>query len=172
MWRPKSKSFQSPLSLEEVPEHHPVRRFYSYWRELCGNRAYALKGDFNPAQVKTLLPNIGIVRLNHAGAEFDLELTLVGERIMEIAAIGGKGSYRKDLFSGDELSDRLTLYAEIARNPAAHFFRMSTPFEGREYIEIIKGMFPFSRDGETVDHMFLVIESIGANAAGPGGRLF
>ncbi|GEM_PF-5115996 len=160
MWRPKSKSFKFPLALGEVPEDHPARQFYVYWRELCGDRQYALKADFNPARVKQILPNIGVVKLDYSAAEFDLYLTLVGERIMEIAAINGKGSYRKDLFAGDELSDRLILYAEIAQNPAARFFQMNAPFEGREYIQIVKGMFPFSADGKLVDHIFLAIDSI------------
>lgn len=164
MWKPKSESFNNPLTIEEVPEDHAVHQFYRYWRELCGDREFALKAEFNPARVIKLLPNIAITRLEYSAAEFDIRLTLAGEEIMEIMLIKGLGTYRHDFFSGKELEDRLYLYDHMAKNRQMKIYRMNPPFPGREFIEYIVGLFPFSSDGEKVDYYFLVIESISGDA--------
>ncbi len=160
MWHPKTKSFDHPVEVKDLPEGHPVSLFHSYWQELCGKRKFALKADFNPARVPGLLANIAITRLDYAGPEFDIHLKLAGERIKEILSIKGKGTYRNDYFSGDALADRLFLYDHMARKQLVKFFRMTAPFTGREFIEYIVGLFPFSNDGEHIDHFFLVIETI------------
>lgn len=154
----KSKSFDNPIRYEDVPENHPTRLFYDYWKLLCGDRKFALKSDFNPAELPRLLPNIGLVKLDYSGPEFDLLLTLVGERIKELTAISGPGSYRHDFFSGSELEDRLILYKDLSINPRAELFRMKVPFPQRHFHEIIVGMFPFSSEGQLVDYIFLVVE--------------
>ncbi|PCI47769.1 MAG: hypothetical protein COB49_06690 [Alphaproteobacteria bacterium] len=160
MWKPKSKSFDDPLTFEEVPTDHPAHLFYKYWRLLCGKRKFALKSDFDPAKVSALLPNIAITRLDYSAPEFDIFVTLVGERIRYLLSIEASGSYRHDYFSGDELEDRLYLYDHMAKEQLVKFFRMKAPFKGREFNKYIVGLFPFSSDGEKVDHFFLVIESI------------
>ncbi|NOZ42772.1 MAG: PAS domain-containing protein [Alphaproteobacteria bacterium] len=160
MWQPKSKSFNNPLQIEEVAPDHPVRRFYTYWQALCGHQKFARKADFNPAEIPELLANIAITKLDYSGPEFDISLTLVGERIKDILLIKKLGTYRRDFFSGDELRDRLYLYDHMAQEQQVKIFRMKAPFSGRDFIEYIVGLFPFSSDGQRVTHFFLVIESI------------
>ncbi|VAV90973.1 hypothetical protein MNBD_ALPHA02-662 [hydrothermal vent metagenome] len=160
MWQPKSNSFNNPLSVDSIPEKHPARRFYNYWKKLCGDGDFARKSDFNPADIVELLPNIAMTRLDYSGSAFDIILTLAGERIKDLLQIKGSGTYRKDFFTGDALDDRLHLYDHIAKKPREKFFRMRAPFKGREFNEYIVGLFPFSNDGETITHIFLVIESI------------
>lgn len=156
----KTKSFDHPVDIGDLPEGHPTQLFHAYWRELCGDRKFALKSDFDPARVPGLLTNIAITKLDFSGPEFDIHLKLAGERIKEILSIKGKGTYRNDFFSGDALADRLYLYDHMAKKQLVKFFRMKAPFAGREFIEYIVGLLPFSSDGEQVDYFFLVIESI------------
>jgi len=53
---------------------------------------------------------------------------------------------------------RGNLYDKLSKQPQASFLNMPLPFKGRDFIQVIKGIFPFSSDGRNVDHLYLVID--------------
>ncbi len=157
MFKLKSHSLSDPISLVEMPEEHPARLFYDYWFVLCEGKKFAKKSDFDPSKIPVLLPNIAIVQLHWARQKLDPVLKLAGERFYELGKVSS-GQRVQDIFPEKEYSIRCSLYAKIAKQPQVSFYNMQIPFESREFINVKKGIFPFSSDNKKVDHLFLVID--------------
>lgn len=156
----KTEAFKSPVTLGDMPENHPARLFYDYWKELCAEADFALKADFNPADIPRLLPNICILKLDDSGPELGFNLTLIGEGVKNMSGVTEMADYERYLYTGDNLADRRLIYGELVKAPQVRFYRMKVPFPGRQFIEIIKGIFPFSSDGKKIDYFYLVMERI------------
>lgn len=161
MMRPlKTDSFENPVALEDMPENHPARLFYDYWETLCPVADFALKVNFNPADIPGILPNICILKMDDSRHPPAMELTLIGEGVKKMSGVIKMADYQHNLFSGDNLTDRQHIYSALSQKPEVRFYRMKVPFPGRQFIEIIKGIFPFSSDGKKIDFFYLVIDRI------------
>lgn len=139
-----------------------VSELAEYWERKRGIRLMPSRADINPAEIKRLLPNLVISRIERDPLR--IRYALVGTYIAESGGLDFTGYYLDEIdFKGEVGTDWMELYLEFIRERQPIFgicqFRIEAGFV-REYIA---AMFPLSSDGVEVDQC-LSIEDWPANA--------
>lgn len=138
-----------------------VSELAEYWERMRGNRLMPSRADIDPVEIKRLLPNLVISRIERD--PFRVKYTLVGTYIAESGGLDFTGYYLDEVdFKGEVGTDWTELYQEMLRERRPIYgicqYRTGSGFI-REYIA---AMFPLSSDGNTVDQC-LAIEDWPAN---------
>lgn len=174
--RMREKAFEAegrPLSdractfdgvLGKVPinalEHPLLIEGLSYWRGLCGARAYPVRSDVTPRGLKSLIQNTIIVRV--IGACEDYEYRFVGDAhvVVHGQSIQGKRWSELDVGNGIFSRQRRHFYDNLVRTGepvlvsgyvARHFFDAEMDQE-HFFIHASCLCLPLGHDG-TVDHI-------------------
>lgn len=54
------------------PKHLPLRRILDYWRTKKGERPAASRAEIDPAEIRSLLPYVGLVDVEGGAAQISL----------------------------------------------------------------------------------------------------
>lgn len=138
-----------------------VSELAEYWERKRGIRLMPSRADIEPSEIKRLLPNLVISRIERD--PFRVKYTLVGTYIAEIGGLDFTGSYLDEIeFKGEVGTDWPSLYPEFLREkrPIYGFCKFRT--EAGYIREYAAAMFPLSSDGVEVDQC-LSIEDWPAN---------
>jgi hypothetical protein len=136
-------------------ESEPLMRMETYWRSKLAGRLMPSRADIDPADLKDLLPQIIMTRIEHAPQgpkPMRVKYTIVGTACARSSGFDYTGRYLDELnFSSEIDTDWLAIYDEIVRDqkPIAGTCIFRTADLERPYRVAI---FPLSNDGVTVDH--------------------
>lgn len=141
-------------SIDEVPSTR-ARRMYQYWLDKKGGRAMPSRSDIDPSEIKDLLPNVILTRLEYQ--PFRVLYRLIGTKAVENAGIDYSGRYLDEI---DFVSEFGTDWPGTYRNIADE----KQPVLGLCQIKFIDGvikpyvvaMFPLSSDGTQVDQIIAI----------------
>jgi hypothetical protein len=139
------------LSLSQIASPR-IHHFHEYWK---GKRAtpadIPLRADFDPTNVRELLPNMLIVDVEHDPLRF--RYRLVGTRVVEFNNQEFTGLYLGTIGWQEEgqLVDAYT-DATLDRNPVCGFYTWTLRNGGTGKCEF--ALFPFSNDRQTITQMF------------------
>jgi hypothetical protein len=131
----------------DAPENAELASFYRLWRSKRGLRLMPSKSDFDPAEFKSLLPDIFIMQV-----EGPYTVRLVGERIVEFFGRNTKGHPAGTFMSreGGAAMKRLMDLVVERRTP---IFRAGPAYwsEARSHKHFEACFLPLSSDGSSVD---------------------
>lgn len=144
-------------SIDEVPSTR-ARRMFQYWTEKKGARQMPSRNDIDPGEIKDLLPNVILSRLEHA--PFRVLYKLVGTRAVENAGMDYSGRYLDELdFVSEFGTDWPGTYRTIAASKEPLFGLCQIQFTDGVIKPYVVAMFPLSSDGSIVDQV-LAIEDL------------
>ncbi|MGH6894045.1 MAG: PAS domain-containing protein [Dongiaceae bacterium] len=143
--------------IEEVPSTR-ARRMHRYWLGKKGGRAMPSRADLDPAEIKDLLPNVILTRLEYQ--PFRVLYKLIGTRAVENAGMDYSGHYLDELdFVSEFDTDWPAIYRAIADERAPIYGLCQIKFTDGVIKPYVCAMFPLSSDGERVDQV-LAIEDL------------
>ncbi|WP_303980345.1 PAS domain-containing protein [Dongia mobilis] len=128
----------------------PLLRLEAYWLTKRGTRAMPSRADIDPAEIKDLLPQIIMARIEHDPQR--VKYSIVGTACARSAGFDYTGRYLDELlFESESDTDWLKIYDEIVseRKPVAGTCRFKTADVEVPYRVAV---FPLSNDGARVDH--------------------
>jgi hypothetical protein len=128
----------------------PLLRLEAYWHAKRGARAMPSRADIDPADIKDLLPQIIMARIEHDPLR--VRYSVVGTACARSAGFDYTGRYLDELlFESESDTDWLKIYDEIVSNrmPVAGTCRFKTADVEIPYRVAV---FPLSNDGQRVDH--------------------
>jgi len=131
---------------------------FQYWSEKKAGRAMPSRADLDPGEIKDLLPNIILTRLEYA--PFRVLYKLIGTRAVENAGMDYSGRYLDELdFVSEFGTDWPATYRLIAEGKQPVFGLCQIKFTDDVVKPYVVAMFPLSSDGVTVDQC-LAIEDL------------
>lgn len=139
-----------------------ISELAEYWDRKRGDRPMPSREDIDPAEIKRLLPNLVISRIERDPLR--VKYSLVGTYIAESGGLDFSGYYLDEIdFKGEVGTDWAALYRELIRErrPICGICQFRT--EAGYVREYLAAMFPLSSDGVEVDQC-LSIEDWPANA--------
>ncbi|TDQ83414.1 PAS domain-containing protein [Dongia mobilis] len=128
----------------------PLSRLESYWLEKRGSRPLPARADLDPADIKDLLPQIILTRIEHDPLR--VKYTVVGTASAKAAGFDYTGRYLDELaFDSEVDTDWPAIYRELVREkkPIAGVCQFKLRAVARPYRVAV---FPLSSDGVLVDH--------------------
>lgn len=92
----------------------PILKLEGYWLGKRGRRKMPSRADIDPAEIKELLPQIILTRIEHAPLR--VKYSVVGTACARAAGFDFTGRYLDELrFDSETDTDWLAIYAEIVR---------------------------------------------------------
>jgi hypothetical protein len=143
--------------IEDVPSTR-ARRMHQYWLGKKGERAMPARSDIDPSEIKDLLPNVILSRLEYE--PFRVLYKLIGTRAVENAGMDYSGRYLDELdFVSEFGTDWPAIYRSIAADKLPLYGLCQIRFIDGVVKPYVVAMFPLSSDGERVDQV-LAIEDL------------
>lgn len=127
-----------------------ISRLEAYWLEKRGQRLMPARADLDPADIKDLLPQIILVRIEHEPLR--VKYAVIGTASADAAGFDYTGRYLDELqFESEIDTDWPAIYEELVREkkPIAGTCLFKTASLVRPYWVAV---FPLSSDGSRVDH--------------------
>jgi hypothetical protein len=152
---PPRHEYEFDIPLEDVTSSC-IARFDAYWRSKMRAGRLPARGDIDPADIKSVLPNI--ILLNVTYDPFRISVRLRGTRIDEFRPKGKwKYLHEATTFDRGRKEDYLREMAFVATHRRPVYARdwMTTRFGA--VCDLCAGIWPLSSDGQRID-MLVVIE--------------
>lgn len=136
------------------PKHEPLRKLLAYWRAKKGDRPAPLRADIDPAEIKSLLPHLGIVDVERGDVEngsLRFRYRLAGTEITKAYRLELTGRYLDELDLNNHQDDITAEYARAAETgePSCSILEY-TRKDGR-HIRYERLVLPMSADGRIID---------------------
>jgi hypothetical protein len=141
-------------SIDEVPSTR-ARKMFRYWTDKKAGRPMPSRADIDPAEIKDLLPNVILTRLEYA--PFRVLYKLIGTKAVENAGIDYSGRYLDEIdFVSEFGTDWPGTYRTIAAEKQPVLGLCQIKFTDGVIKPYVVAMFPLSSDGEQVDQIIAI----------------
>lgn len=128
-----------------------LRRMFDYWRSKRAGRKMPSRSDLDPADIKTLLPNVILVDVQYNSAEeADFVYRLLGTREVEIRGENPTGKRVAEAYHGPSPENALGCYQTVVDHRAPYLDDDYFLRDGDDYADEANIFLPLSGDGERV----------------------
>lgn len=149
-----------PVDLSEVPAAHPVAVFQRFWLKAAGAEAWAPWAAFDPAEHPAILPWVLLLRREAAADGNEApswRYTVCGTGCTALFGFSYQGKLFGEDLPPDAAAERMVEFERAISGQGAQFSAARLPIPGKDFVKILRGVFPFaSRPGE-VDRLFVVL---------------
>lgn len=132
----------------------PIDDFEAYWRRIRGGRPMPRRGDFDPLQVRRILPFLVIGEFERD--PFRVRYRLVGTEVVEHSQFDFTGLRVDEIAFHKEAIDFMELYRLIDRLGAPVYGVSRIPTIGTGLAGYAFGCFPFSETGKAVTQVMSI----------------
>ncbi len=157
-----------PIDLKEVSETHPVRIMADLYetlpRTVCPKSP--LWAVFDPIDVPTVLEWTAVVSREDDSLEGH-RYTLMGEGVKMLMGRNYTGRSVAEVFSEKRLIQQWTNFALVTDTRRPSFSVLDVPIEGRDFISVYQGCFPFCDEAKFINRLVLVVAQVADLSAGP-----
>ena len=135
-------------SVAERLEDHPVDHFRKYWMQLGGNNTPE-RALFHPAGCARILTWMAVFDLVHLpDGSRTFRYRLIGEGIKQLYAYNPTGRLLEDVVGGNALIERRSKFLAAIDKGCPQYAVGAVPVEGRDFLVVANGVFPFLIGGE------------------------
>ncbi len=128
---------------------------FKYWTGKKGDRRMPSRADIDPSEIKDLLPNVILTRLEYA--PFRVLYKLIGTKAVENAGVDYSGHYLDEIdFVSEFGTDWPATYRTIAAEKEPVFGLCQIKFTDGVVKPYVVAMFPLSSDGDKVDQIIAI----------------
>ncbi len=145
------------ISRSKIPSLHPVDQYTEYFTSLKDHEGVLRRSDYDPLDIPKLLPWLMVLDETHFRGAALHRFRFVGTRLCEILGKDLTGRSLNESIPSAELDYRLSEFDEVRSQRKQIYGRGGVPLPGREFVEIIRGVFPVARDGEDKVCQFHVV---------------
>jgi len=144
------------LLIDQFNQSHPiVKDGYAYWLSKCHGSSIPRWSDFNPADIKPLLPNIVVTHVMNDPRDYLEKIT--GENVISRSSMNSAGKYWSKIPGRGPESKIWTIFSDIVERKQPILNRIPYVGPHREFIDIETVCCPISENGETVDRIVAFI---------------
>jgi len=135
-----------------------VRQLHDYWQSKRRGRDIPDRADIDPAEIKSLLPNILISEVSDP--PFRIRYRLVGGRIIQVTGMDFTGRYLDELLPSDAENRWHDYYREARDHRVPILGAVIVPTVQGDRFRYEFGIFPLTLGGDAV-RQFIAIEDYG-----------
>jgi hypothetical protein len=146
-----------PVEIDNIPEQHPVSVFSRKWAKFPKKNGAALWHSFSPATCADVLPWASVIERTVVEGKTTHIIRLQGTEIEKMAGLNTQGAALEDVLAEAALEERLRELNHIITSPGYFLSKTVIPFEGRDFIEVYRGAFAFTKDEVNVDRIVMII---------------
>jgi hypothetical protein len=129
-----------------------IEAMFQYWRSKRAGRKMPARADLDPAEIKTLLPNMILVDVVYDDAgQPDFIYRLLGTREGEIRGDNPVGKRVAENFFGPSLDNVLGCYLTVVNNAVPYLDDDYFVRDGDHFADEANIFLPLSKDGECVN---------------------
>lgn len=133
----------------QEPKHEPLRRLLAYWRAKKGDRPVPTRADIDPAEIKPLLPHVGLVDVERAPLRF--RYRLAGTEIARGYGLELTGRYLDEMDLDDHQRQIVEEYTRAAETGEPSCSIMEYSRKDGRHIRYERMVLPLSSDGKAID---------------------
>jgi hypothetical protein len=146
----------NPLRLEDVPEKHPAAALAHKWPTFPKIGNAALWEHFTPNTCASILPWVTVVEKQERDGDHVYYFKHQGSEIEQLVGANSQGLSLEDVLAKEALKDRIKEFNGLVKNGGFLLSKGVMPIEGREFINIYRGVFAFTTTGDMVDKFVVV----------------
>ena len=148
------------LGLPDIPASHPVAIFSAFWHSAAAEGSPVPWSLFDPAEHKDILPWMLLLK-RLPGADPALSqswrYSVCGTGCTQLF-----GKTFQDKAFGEDLppaavAERQAEIDELVAGAGPLYSHTNLPIEGREFVEVTRGAFPFTANGPVLDCVLFII---------------
>ncbi|MEH6405005.1 MAG: PAS domain-containing protein [Sneathiella sp.] len=144
------------VPIDGIDQSHPiVKEGYAYWLSKCHGNSLPRWSDFDPAEIKSLLPNIVVTHVMDNPRDYVEKIT--GERVIERSSMNSAGKNWSAIPGRGPGSKIWTVFSDIVENKQPILNRIPYVGPHLDFIDIDTVCCPISENGETVDRIVAFI---------------
>ena len=147
------------ISLADVPPAHPAARFFQFWKTAAEGRPWASWKSFDAIDHPAVLPWVLLLkREGSAGAAATWRYAVCGTGCTELFGFSYQGKFFGEGMPPGAAAERLAEFQRIIEGAGPLFFVSHLPIPDREFVRVLRGLFPFSSRGDgDIDRLFIVV---------------
>jgi hypothetical protein len=128
-----------------------IHELFRYWERKRGARCLPAKAEIDPAEIKSLLPNITVTEIHRAPLR--VHFRLVGTEVARATALDFTDTWLPNAGWGDEIETAtLSIYQRVIEAAAPVFGVDDFVWRDGRRQHFEWGKFPLTSDGETITH--------------------
>jgi hypothetical protein len=153
----------------DIDEGSEIQHFDSYWRGLLQGRRMPSPEKIDPINIPArVLPWIFLMDVIEECSGYDYRYRLCGTGNVGLFGRDPTGKLATKFFDEIELHIILTMNGDVVVNRAPSFTNALLPHPTLDYFSIQRGLFPLSRDDQTVDRLIgIAVPSVNAQRLPP-----
>lgn len=153
----------------DIDDGSEIQHFDSYWRGLCRGRHMPSPDNIDPIDIPVLvLPWVFLMDVIEESSGYDYRYRLCGTGNVELFGRDPTGKLATEFFDKTELAIILAMNGDAVVNRAPSFTNALLPHPKLDYFNIQRGLFPLSRNGQTVDRLIgIAMPSVKAQGLPP-----
>ena len=154
------------ISLAEVSAAHPVAVFHRFWQQAAGGRRWAPWAGFDAVDHPTILPWVLLLKSEPAedGSGLRWRYAVCGTGCTELFGFSYQGKLFGAGMPAEAAAERLAEFGRVIAGAGPLFFDSHLPIPSREFVRVLRGIFPFSTGEGEVDRLFVVVAQEDASA--------
>lgn len=145
----------------EIDKKHPVSIFAEHYAEMSRNvhpRA-PLWSNFDPTMVPSVLAWLIVVERQNPTPDGHI-IRLMGEGAKELAAANFTNFTVETDFPREDMANRLENFNAVAQTRKPSFHRTTVPIKERNFIDVLRGCFPFCDETGEIIRLIVVVAPI------------
>ncbi len=148
------------LSLQDVPTTHPVCAFSEFWRSAAAGDNLVSWSAFDPVEHAPVLPWILLLKRESGadpGVSSSWRYAVCGSGCIQLFGRNSQGKTFGDGLPPDALAERQAEIDRLVVGSGPLYSHTHVPIEGRDFMQVVRGAFPFTANGPVVDRIVFVI---------------
>lgn len=150
----------------EIPALHPVAQIRDVWPTLAGSGGVAPWRRFDPFDHPQVLPWVMLLRQEDPGEPDRLRYAVCGDGCRQTFGFSYQGRRFGEGLPDEAVASRLGEFAAIRAGRGPIYSYTPLPLADRAFIDVYRGVFGFSSDGEAVDRYLIVLAPENVRVAG------
>jgi hypothetical protein len=131
------------------PKHISLIKLRDYWRTKAGDRSMPSRADIDPAEIRALLPHVGLIEIGPSPQRF--QFRLVRTEVVRAVCLELTGHYLDEIDLHDHRARIIEQYAKAANSAEPVCSIEEYTLKDGRHLRYERMLLPLSNDGKSVD---------------------
>jgi hypothetical protein len=141
----------------DIPGLHPVTLFSNFWFEGKGDALVPLRASIEPTRIPALLPWLLLLEVVVIDGKQQFRYRLSGTGCRDLFGIDYTGKILGEGLTPDGADARKHEFRKVIENGNPIYSASHLPIAERSFVNVFRGVFPVSLNGNHIDQIFVVI---------------
>lgn len=148
------------VGLQDIPASHPVAVFSEFWQSIAAGGSPVPWTLFDPVEHKDILPWLLLLKRS-PGADPDVSqswsYSVCGTGCTQLFGQTYQGKVFGESLPPSAVAERQAEIHQLVAGSGPLYSHTNLPIEDRDFVEVIRGVFPFTASGPILDCVLFVI---------------